>query len=487
MQAASLIEEIRFGYGPRAGTTPTPGGLEPERVLAQFAASDPAAEAWDRPPLADRLALVAQAKAEKASAVVAAPAPTDPAMADPAKPDPAKSDPSITNPAMTAPAMTADAAASPVIEPNFGKQLKAILHGDEESFVSRPAVASLGFVERLVNLWANRITVSNTGNNLGYYVQSFRDDAVRPNIAGRYADLLLATLWHPAMQIYLTQVDSIGPDSPVGIAKGKGLNENLAREFLELHTMGHGYDQTDVTELAKLLAGMFIGPNGPNVNKNRAQPGKKHILGTSFGNGVAQINALVETVAHRPETAEAVAFFLARHFIADVPPADLVAALAKTYLANDTELVPVYRTLLQHPSAAAPTLAKVRTPQEFAAASLRLVGLSGQEKDMPGFAKDSLQVPLAMGRMGQLVFRALRPDGWPEVASGWMTPPMMAGRVDWAVDLARATGDRVDPSAMVDFALGDMATPLLHRAVAGAEQRWEGLAVLIASPEFSRR
>ena len=115
------------------------------------------------------------------------------------------------------------------------------------------------------------------------------------------------------------------------------------------------------------------------------------------------------------------------------------------------------------------------------------MGLDGQEKNMPGFNKESLQVPLALPRMGQPVYRALRPDGWPEVADGWMTPPMMAARIDWAVDLARATGDRVDPEALVGFALGDMAPPLLQRAVAGAEQRWEGLAVLIASPEISRR
>jgi uncharacterized protein (DUF1800 family) len=89
--------------------------------------------------------------------------------------------------------------------------------------------------------------------------------------------------------------------------------------------------------------------------------------------------------------------------------------------------------------------------------------------------------------MGQQPMKPLRPDGWPEVAAGWMTPPMMAARIDWAVDLARATGDRVEPVTLVDRALGDMASPLLRRAVAGAEQRWEGLAVLLASPEFSRR
>jgi uncharacterized protein (DUF1800 family) len=182
-----------------------------------------------------------------------------------------------------------------------------------------------------------------------------------------------------------------------------------------------------------------------------------------------------------------VAFFVARHFIADVPPPDLVQALSAAYLAHDTQLVPVYRTLLQHPSAADPNRQKVRSPQEYAAATLRLVGLTGMEQKLPGLGKKNVGVPGALVRMGQAPYRALRPDGWPEVAAGWMTPPMMAARVDWAVSIARATGNRADPVAQVDFALGDMAPPLLRRAVAGAEQRWEGLAVLIASPDFSRR
>ena len=442
LDAPSLIEDIRFGYGPKAGTPPSPGGLDPDRLLAQLTAPDPAAEVWNRPPLADRLALIVQSKADNT-------------------PDTANS--------------------------TIGRQLKIIEQADIASFVARPAVADLGFVERMVNLWANRVTVASPLQKIGHFIQSFRDEAIRPNIAGRYADLLQATLWHPAMQIYLTQTDSIGPNSPYGLRKGKGLNENLAREFLELHAMGHGYSQADVTELAKLLAGMAYDQSGPHLNRQRAEPGTKTILGARYGEGMSEIARLVETVAHRPETADAVAYFMARHFIADVPPPDLVQALSASYLAHDTQLVPMYRTLLQHPAAADPTRAKVRSPQEYAVASLRLMGLSGQEQDLPAIAKGSLRPREALTAMGQPPFKALRPDGWPEVAAGWMTPPMLAARIDWAVDVARATGDRADPVALTDFALGEMATPLLRRAVAGAEERWEGLAVLIASPDFSRR
>jgi uncharacterized protein (DUF1800 family) len=520
VEAPSLIEEIRFGYGPRAGASLSAGGLVPERVLAQLTAPDPGAEMWNRPPLALRVALLDQSKAEKqaedfAKGKLGAPFPVKPVdlaqKLDPAKAAVAAAQaPAIaTPPAMdkapemamsaTAPDMTkpADMTKSPDVPAapkpgpdspaaNLGKQLKAMQLGDINAYIGRAATTSVGFVERLVNMWSNRISVSNDSNNLGNYLQAYLDEAIRPNIAGRYADMLKAAIWHPAMQIYLTQTDSIGPKSVAGLARGKGLNENLAREFLELHSMGHGYTQTDVTEFARLLAGMANDDAGPHVNMRRVEPGKKTILGRTYTVGVPEINRLVEDVAHRPETADAVGFFVARHFISDVPPPDLVQALSAAYLAHDTQLVPVYRTLLQHPSASDPVMQKVRSPHEYAVASLRLMGLTGMEENMVGFDKGLMQVPGAMARMGQLPFRALRPDGWPEVADGWMTPPM-AARVDWAIDLARATGDRADPTALATFALGDTATPLLQRAVAGAEQRWEGLAVLFASPEFSRR
>ena len=445
MESASLIEEIRFGYGPIKDNPSAPGGLEPDRLLAQLTAVDPAAEALTRPGMAERWVLLDQYKQEKLA--------------------------SLDGKSPTA------------------LVLRAMENDDAETFVARPVSAASGFVERLVNLWANRITVSDAGGGLARYMQSFRDEAIRPHIAGRYADLLKATLWHPGMQTYLTQTSSIGPHSSVGLRKAKGLNENLAREFLELHSMGTGYSQNDVTELARLLAGMVTDAQGSRMDLRRMEPGPKQILGESYTDSdpVAEIDRLVETVAHRPETAHAVAFWLARHFIADTPPPDLVQALVATYLSNDTDMTAMYRTLLQHPVAASPDRQKLRSPQEYMAASLRLLGLSGQERNLPGFNKGVLQVRDVMAKMGQPVWKALRPDGWPEVAAGWMTPPMVAARIDWAVNLARATGNRADPSGLADAALGPYATPLLTSAVAGAEQRWEGLAVLLASPDFSRR
>ena len=443
MEPASLLEEIRFGYGPRRGDVLATDGVDPDRVLAQLTADDPQGRAWDRPPLRDRFALIARYSAEKKAGGVST---------------------------------------------EVTQALKEQQVSDTATFVARPACAAAGFVERLCNLWANRITVSNASGGVVRYVQSFRDEAIRPHVGGNYADMLRAALWHPGMQVYLTQTDSIGPQSVVGKRRSRGLNENLAREFLELHSMRTGYTQEDVTELAKLLAGMASDEKGERVEARRVQPGLKHILGGAYGDRdpKAEIDRLVATVARRPETAENVAFTLARHFIADEPPADLVAALAAEYLAQDSDLPSVYRVLLSHPAARDPERRKLRSPQDYAAATLRLIGLTAPQA-APGLTKVLRKVPQALAAMGQQPFRALRPDGWPEVSEGWMTPPMMAARVDWAIDMARRTGDRIDPVTMAETALGRFASPLLLRSVGRAEQRWEGLAVLLGSPEFSRR
>lgn len=442
MEPASLLEEIRFGFGPRLAAPLAVGGVDPDRVLAQLTAEDPAAAAWDRPSLQDRFALIAQDRALK----------------------------------KTGTGNNAQTTAT----------LKEMTTVDQQTFFARPAFAHAGFVERLASLWANRITVSNASGVVPRLVQSFRDEAVRPHVAGNYGDMLRMTLWHPAMQVYLSQTNSIGPDSAQGKKKDRGLNENLAREFLELHSMRVGYSQDDVTQLAMLLAGMVHDEKGRRVEPGRMQPGKKVILGQTYDDSdpAGEIDRLVAYVAMQPETAANIGFTLARHFIADTPPADLVDSLAAAYLDNGGDLPPVYRVLLTHPAAQSPDRQKLRSPQEYVAASLRLLGMTAEDSR---FAKLMRRLPQALMAMGQPIYGALRPDGWPEVAQGWMTPPMMAARIDWAVDSARLAGDRVDPVAMVDTALGEFASPLLKQSASRAEQRWEGLAVLLGSPEFSRR
>lgn len=441
-EPASRLEEIRFGYGPRAGQPLAPVGVDPDRVMAQLDAPDPAAQVWAGPTQAERYAILAtlqQMRRAKQST---------------------RDDPAL--------------------------NLRDMMSRDALAFVARPTAAASGFVERLVNMWSNRLTVAALPG-IGLMIPPLRDEAIRGNLTGRFADMLRAVLWQPSMLSYLNQDVSSGPNSSLGKRKAKGLNENLAREFLELHSMGTGYDQTDVTELARLLAGMQTGVAGPEFDQRRVEPGPKTILGARYDTGIPEVDRLVETVAMRPETAQSIARMIARHFIADIPPPDLVADLDRVYLEADGQLTPLYRTLLTHPSAQDPVLHKLRSPQEFMAATLRATGLSGDPVETRAFRKRGLRVAEVMARMGQPIFGARRPDGWPEVAEGWLTPPMVAGRLDWATDLARLTGDRADPVAEAHHLLDGHAQPLLFTAVAGAEQRWEGMAVLLGSPDFMRR
>ncbi len=446
----SLLEDIRFGYGPLAGV-PSPGeGVDPDRLLAQFDRPDPALDAFRRPGTEERKRLMQELRRQNRER---------------------RQGQAIDR------------------EDSASRQLKDMFQQDTLAFVLLPVAATNGFVERLVNLWSNRLTVA-VASNAGTFIQPFRDEVVRAHLTGRFADMLRAALWHPAMLIYLNQNASVGPGSSLAMRKDRGLNENLAREFLELHSMGMGYDQSDVTELARLLAGMRNDARGRGMNLTAVTPGPKVILGQRYGDDdpEAEIDRMVETVAARPETARSVGHMLARHFIADDPPPDLVDELTRAYLGSDGALLPLYRTLLSHPAASYPQLAKLRSPQDYAAAGLRALGLTGQETALPGLHKRrGFRLPEALARMGQPIFRARRPDGWPETAQGWLTAPMMAARIDFAADLARAAGDRSDPVGLCDGVLGGLANPALRPSIQGAEQRWEGVAVLLGSPDFMRR
>ena len=443
---ASLIELVRFGYGPRGSDPVVPGGLDPDRVLSQLDTDDPGRVRFARPGLAERLALLDAARAERAARMAGG-----------------------------APGNAA------------GLALKQLARDDLLAWVPEAAAARCGFRERLVNFWSNRLTVATGRGELVYFAASFRDDVVRPHVGGRFVDMLKASVWHPAMLNYLDQVRSVGPASRMGQRKGRGLNENFARELLELHSMGSGYTQADVTELARLLAGMLTAPQGGTFDPERAEPGSKLILGETFGSGAEEINRCVEMIALRPETAESVARALARHFLSDTPPEALVERMATAYRVNGSALRPVYEVLLADPAAADPTLRKVRSPHEFVVASLRALDLTGAETTPSGPLKRGFRAEAALQAMGQPVLRPRGPDGWPDTAAEWISPPWLAARLDWAERLARIAAERVDPVPLAEHVLGTLGHPDTLRAAGQAEQRWEGVAVLFSAPDFMRR
>ncbi|MCF1708448.1 DUF1800 domain-containing protein [Tabrizicola sp. J26] len=446
---ASLLEQIRFGYGPRTGTEPAAGGVDPSRVLAQLDAADPASIMTDRPSLDQRLAMVAEAQRE-----------------------------------------AKQFKAGQIAELTVLPRLKQATRDDATAWILTPVASEAGFRERLVNFWANRLTVGlRRLGSLPYLSGGYPDDVARPYLNGRFSDMLRASAWHPAMLLYLDQAKSVGPDSRIGRKKDSGLNENYARELLELHTMGSGYSQADVTETARLLTGMSVGPAGSTFEPARAEPGRKTILGQTYGEGPEEIDRFLNDIALRPETAQSVSLALARSFLADQPSEATVARMAAAYLESGSELRSVYAAMLADPAATSNELVKIRSPQEFVAATLRAVdwpveGLDGKVR-LPG------KVNQALAAMGQPPFRPRGPDGWPDTAAGWVSAPMLAARIDWAETVAqavsRATKDRAEPVPLARSALGDLGNPDTIRAAGQAEQRWEGIAVLLGSPDFMRR
>jgi uncharacterized protein (DUF1800 family) len=348
-----------------------------------------------------------------------------------------------------------------------------------------------GFRERLAMFWADHFTTTATGRRDIGLPSAMLDEAIRPNMTRRFADLLLAATTHPAMLIYLDQTRSFGPNSRIGKKKNKGLNENLARELLELHSMGvgSGYTQTDVTQMAELLTGLVMGKDGFRFDKRRAEPGAETVLGKDYGgDSWAQVLEMLEDLSLRPETAGHIAHKLAVHFVADQPDPDLVSAITTAYSASKGDLLSVYSALLSHPAAWATSAQKARQPFEFLVASLRALGLSGADvlaMDEGAFRR---LVLLRLTEMGQPWQAPRGPDGWPEAPEAWITPPGLAARLTWAMEVpGQLTKPLPRPEILLERALGPRASAALNWAVPKSESQTEGIGLIFASPEFNRR
>jgi len=347
--------------------------------------------------------------------------------------------------------------------------------------------AELGLVERLVWFWSNHFCVSADKGGVRPLCGAYEREAIRANVLGRFADMLLAVESHPAMLVYLDNARSIGPDSLAGRNRGKGLNENLAREILELHTLGvrSGYSQEDVTSFAKVITGWTLAPpkqdperGGEFVfNPRMHQPGPQHVMGKRYADaGVEQGRAVLLDLARHPATARHLAQKLARAFVADVPPAALVESLAKRFEDTDGDLKEVAKTLVSSPEVWAAPREKLKTPGEWIVAALRATGAS------PPDIRPVLQ---AHNLLGAPLWRPPAPKGFPDDSAAWMDG--IAERLDIANQLARRMAPLVDPEGAVDLALGPLATAETRQAVARAESRPQALALLLMAPEFQMR
>jgi uncharacterized protein (DUF1800 family) len=343
--------------------------------------------------------------------------------------------------------------------------------------------AEIGLVERLVWFWSNHFCVNQDKTVMA---GAYEREAIRPHVLGRFADMLLAAEGHPAMLLYLDNAQSMGPDSVAGINRDKGLNENLAREVLELHTLGVRtvYTQDDVTSFAKVLTGWTIIPTVTNPDhggefvyiKRMHEPGPETIIGKEYeDSGTEQGRAVLADLARHPATAKHVATKLARHFIADDPPPGLVQTLTQRFLDTGGDLKEVTMAMIAAPEAWEFEQAKVKRPGEWIVAALRATGISGDIQRIVG----------GMALLGEPLWRPPAPKGFSDDNAAWLDG--LAQRLDIANTFAQRVGDRLDAVSVADTALGPLASAETRRAIATAESKPQAMTFLLMASEFQRR
>lgn len=356
--------------------------------------------------------------------------------------------------------------------------------------LQRAVLADCGFTERLVAFWSNHFCISAAKGELArMWAGSFEREAIRPHVLGRFADMLKAVEQHPAMLFFLDNQQSLGPDSRAGQNRKRGLNENLAREIMELHTLGvgGGYTQEDVTSLARIITGWtFAGRQGqlgvPGsfvFNVNAHQPGAHVLLGKTYeATGVAQGEAALADIARHRSTANFIATKFVRHFVADDPPPALVARLRDVFVKSDGDLKALATALVDSDEAWKAPLTKMRSPYEFLLASGRLLARVPED---PGGYLNNLSL------LGQPLWAPAGPNGFPDTNAAWTAPEGLKLRLDVAAQMGARLGNNIDPLDLLEFAASDAASVETRRTIGRAESRQQALALLLMSPEMQRR
>jgi uncharacterized protein (DUF1800 family) len=347
--------------------------------------------------------------------------------------------------------------------------------------------AEIGFAERLAWFWSNHFCVSADKGQVRPLAGAYEREAIRGNLFARFVDMLIAVETHPAMLFYLDNAGSIGPNSPAGRNRGRGLNENLAREILELHTLGVRtvYSQSDVTRFANVITGwtvMFprqdpIHAGEFTFNDRMHEPGPQTIVGKTYPDtGFEQGRAVLATLARHPATAKHIATKLARHFVADDPPLALVERLAKRFRDTDGNLKELAKALLASPEAWEAPRGKLKRPGEWVVASLRASGI--KEPDIRPLMQ-------AQNMLGEPLWRPPAPNGFADDDGTWLDG--LAQRLDVANQLARRVAGTVDPKTLLEETIAPLASAETRQTIARAESRQQALTLLFMTPEFQRR
>jgi uncharacterized protein (DUF1800 family) len=474
-KAQAALALYRFGLGPRAGSI---AGIASDPRGALLAELDGAGAGRignadlltsgtaARVAFAFQQAQRAARQAERAAQQAAAPS----GGASP----PQMNDQSVTPPP------------APVRNPGPGLPQQIYL-AEAKARIQAALGAEIGFLERLVWFWSNHFCVSADKGNVRQICGAYEREVIRAHVLGRFSDMLLAAESHPAMLIYLDNARSIGPDSIAGLRQKRGLNENLAREILELHTLGVRtvYTQEDVTRFANVITGWTFVPFRQDpvrggefeFNPRMHQPGAQTVIGRSYPDaGMQQGRDVLAALARHPATAKHVAAKLARHFVADEPPPALVERLAKRFLATQGDLKEVTKALVAAPEAWEAPRAKLKRPGEWVIGMLRAAGIT---------PPDIGPVMQAHNLLGEPLWRPSAPKGFADESAPWLDG--LAQRLDIANQFARRVGAEADPREVFEQALAPLASSETRQAVLRAESRPQALALMFMAPEFQRR
>lgn len=475
-KAQAVLALHRFGMGPRPGSVAAIASDPRGALLAELERPSAAhVEASLLPSSAKAFRVVADANAKRqAKAILATKAQKEAArqMAE--------------APAMeegTAPGMSAAAekmAAEAVPDPGRPIYLQEVKLRTEAALG-----AEIGFAERLVWFWSNHFCIS--ANKIQSMSGAYEREAIRPHVQGKFVDMLLAVEGHPAMLFYLDQSASMGANSIAGINRTRGLNENLAREILELHTLGvrSGYTQDDVIAFANVLTGWTFLPPGDNpehggefsFNPRLHEPGPQKVIGKVYAQEDAeQGRAVLRDLAVQPATAALVANKLARHFIADEPPAPLVERMAKTFLDTGGDLKQVAKTMVSSPESWALPATKLKRPGEWVVGMVRATGIA---------QADPRRFTQGQALLGEPLWRPGSPKGFPDDEASWIDG--MGRRLDVANNFAERVVGTADPRDIIETVFASTVSGEVKQAVGRAESRQQALALLFMSAEFQRR
>jgi uncharacterized protein (DUF1800 family) len=345
--------------------------------------------------------------------------------------------------------------------------------------------AEIGFAERLVWFWSNHFCIS--ANKIQSMSGAYEREAIRPHVLGRFVDMLLAAEGHPAMLFYLDQAASMGVNSVAGINRTRGLNENLAREILELHTLGvrSGYTQDDVIAFANVLTGWtYLSPNDNpehggefTFNPRLHEPGAQKVIGRTYEQEDAeQGRGVLRDLAAHAATATHIAAKLATYFIADAPPAPLVDRMAKTFRDTGGDLKEVARTMIASEESWTAPATKLKRPGEWVVGMVRATSI---------VQVDAGRYTGGQALLGEPLWRPSSPKGYPDDEASWIDG--MGRRLDVANNFAERVVATADPQDIIETVFASTVSDDVKQAVGRAESRQQALALLFMSAEFQRR